>query len=159
LFQQPVWPDFAGDAAGHPAGNVAGQVLNSEFAARLQTLLAEAPPSTLFDRRFRDFVDKQHTGWPGRFSDVLRLREMSGDTVLCARAAIVREIEDCGDSITVRFAAVRTTVPKFLRACLDRVLDNTPFTIHEIPGLMTVDGKVEFVKPFVANGLLSIVRL
>jgi hypothetical protein len=151
LFRQPVPREFATEED--------KRAFDADFIARLQTLLAETPASTLIEGRFREFVDKQWAGWPGRFSDTLRLQEITGDSVLCARSAIVRRIEDHGSSVEVHFAGTRTTVPLFLRPCLDRILDNTPFAVRDIPGLMTVAGKVEFVRPFVANGLLSVVTI
>jgi hypothetical protein len=151
FFEQPAPREFATEEA--------KRAFDAEFCGRLQALLAEIPASALIERRFREFVDRQGTGWPGRFSDTLRLAEINSATILCSRSSIVRRIEDRGDSVEVQFAGTRTTVAKFLRPCLDRILDDTPFTIRDLPGLMTEAGKVEFVRPFVANGLLSIVRI
>jgi len=66
---------------------------------------------------------------------------------------------DCGNSLEVHFAGTRTTVPKFLQACLDQALSDHPFAVGELQGMMTPAGKVGFVTPFVAVGLLSIVRI
>ena len=79
------------------------------------------------ERRFSQFVDTQRLGWPGRLTDILHLREITDDTVLCARATMNRRIEDCGSSLVVQTAGHRITVPGFLRQCLDRMLDDTAY--------------------------------
>ena len=58
-----------------------------------------------------------------------------------------------------RFAGSRLSVPAFLRTSLDRMLDGTPFTVQGLPGMMTADGKVNFVRPFLTDGLLTIVSI
>jgi len=151
LFQQPVPQEFATEEA--------REAFDRDFAGRLGILFAEMPASALVERGRREFIDTQRSGWRGRFADTLRLQELTGDTVLCSRYEILRRIEDHGDSLEVQFAGNRTTVPTFLKDCLDRVLNDAPFTIREIPGLLTMAGKVDFVRPFVANGLLSIIRI
>ena len=151
LFQDPV--PLAVE------GSPARQEFEAEFTRRLEAMLTGTPVATLVGRRMRHIVDNQPRGWPGRLVDVLGVREITGDSVLCARPTIIRSIEDSGNSLDVHFAGNKITVPGFLRGCVDRMLGNTPFTVGDLEGLLTTEGKVELVRPFVTYGLLSIVRV
>ena len=150
-FQQPVPPDFAGLEA--------RRLFEAEFAGRLRDLIAETLPAELIERRFRALVETQSKGWPGRFSDLSRLQEITRDTVVCARSGIVHWVEDDGKVLNLRFAGSQVVLPRFLKACLDRILGDTPFAIRDLPGMVSDPGKVELVRKFVKSGFLAIVKI
>jgi hypothetical protein len=151
LFQDPAPALF--EAPG------ARQAFNDEFAARVGALMSRNNAGALMEGAASDLVESQLTAWPGRFSDTLRVAEITAASVLRARPEIIRGTQDLDSIIEVRFAGSRLSVPAFLRTSLDRMLDGTPFTVQELPGMMTADGKVNFVRPFLTDGLLTIVSI
>jgi lysine-specific demethylase/histidyl-hydroxylase NO66 len=151
-FQQPVPPKFA--------GREARRLFEAEFARNLRDLVMEATLSDqLIERRFLSLVEMQSKGWTGRFTDLLRLEKMTADTVVCARAGIVRAIEDDGKFLNVSFAGNQIRVPKFLKSCLDRILGDTPFAIREMQGMASDPDRLELARKFVRTGFLAIVRI
>jgi lysine-specific demethylase/histidyl-hydroxylase NO66 len=151
-FQQPVPPKFA--------GREARRLFEAEFARNLRDLVMEATLSDqLIERRFLSLVETQSKGWTGRFTDLLRLEKMTADTVVCARAGIVRAIEDDGKFLNVSFAGNQIRVPKFLKSCLDRILGDTPFAIREMQGMASDPDRLELARKFVRTGFLAIVRI
>jgi ribosomal protein L16 Arg81 hydroxylase len=148
-FQQPVPPEFAGQAA--------RQLFEAEFVQRLRDLITERLPCQLIERRFQSLLETQSKGWAGRFSDLSRIEEMTADTVVCARSGIVHAVEDDGKFLNVRFADSRISLPKFLKQCLDRILSDTPFAIREMQGMASDLDKVELARKFVRKGFLAIV--
>ena len=150
-FQQPVPPLLA--------GRKARQLFESEFVERLRDLITESLPPQLIERRFYSLVETQSKGWAGRFSDLSRMHEMSADTVVRARAGIVRVVEDEGKFLNVRFAERQVRVPKLLKSCLERILGDSPFAVREMQGMASDPDKLELARKFVRAGFLAIVGI
>jgi hypothetical protein len=151
-FQESVPPKLAGPEA--------RGLFEARFVENLRDLVMEATlPGQLIERRFQSLVESQSNGWAGRFSDVSRMEEMTAETVVCARAGIVRAIEDDGKFLTVRFSENRIQLPKFLKSCLDRILGDAPFAIGEMQGMASDPDKLELARKFVRTGLLAIVKI
>jgi ribosomal protein L16 Arg81 hydroxylase len=131
----------------------------AEFTRHLQELLAKTSVAQLVERRFNRLVDMQPRGWPGRFHDVLSLPRITPATVVRKRPEVLYLVELDGRSLIARFAGKHVTLPAFLRPSLDRILQDAPFAIGDLPGLITDTGKVDLIRPFVETGLLSIVQL
>jgi len=131
----------------------------AEFLGRLQRLVAEVPPSALIERRLGTLVAKQAKGWQGRLTDLLLIDEVTLDTVVCVRSEIITAVERHGSAFHLVFAGNSVVIPGFLRPCLDRILSGKPFSIRELEGLLTDEGRIGFVRPFLSSGLLTIVKL
>lgn len=152
-------PDFQIPVPYGAASQGAKESFGREFLRRLLGMTGETTVEGLASRRIRALADRQSTGWPGRFHDLLYLDEMRGDTTIAARPGIVIDFEEDEKSLHVRFGGKQVTVPRFLKGSLQRVLDGRAVTIREIPGLMAEQGKVDFARPLVQSGLVSIVKL
>jgi hypothetical protein len=150
-FQTPQPPLFAGATA--------SQDFESDFRARLQTLLAEMKPSELTDLRRDDLLLNQMQGWPGRFSDLRLFHLMTPNTVVCRRPGILTAVKADGKFLNVEIADRQVAIPVFMRDELQRVLADSSFTIDEIGGMITSSGKVRFIAEFVKAGLLRIVSI
>jgi hypothetical protein len=127
-----------------------------EYLQQLHALIDSTQLEILANRRFRSFVDRQSAGWPGRFSDLLRIDNMTLDTRLVLREGILTETEEREGAIYLRFAGNCITVPLFLKPSLEWVLRGPAFAVREITGLISNEMKVDFVKPLVAAGILRI---
>jgi ribosomal protein L16 Arg81 hydroxylase len=150
-FQEPLPPDFF-DSRSRAA-------FERKFPEQLCGLMASLSPADLVERRFRALVNQESTGWPGRFLDLLRLQEMTPETVVCARTGIVRSVELVASSVNVNFAGVKLSVPAFLRPAVDQIVGEAPFPIRRLPGLLPDAQKVELARRFVRAGLLGIVEI
>lgn len=150
-FQYPVPPRFASAVIKRSA--------QQRFAGNLQALVSETPCKTLIDRQLHSLALKQGTGWPNRLFEMLYAPELNLDSVVCARPEAMTITEDQGKFLGVTFGAGKTSFPRFLKPCLDRILDPSPFAIRELQGLLSDTGKVHLVKTLVVSGLLSIMKL
>jgi mannose-6-phosphate isomerase-like protein (cupin superfamily) len=152
-------PDFQTIVPDRAASRGEKETFEKEFSRRLLRLIEETSGEMLAGRCARARVDGQSTGWPGRFRDLLRLDEMTGESIIAARTGIVTLFEEDEKNVHVSFAGKHLTVPKFLKLSLERILEGSPVAIREIPGLIPPQGKVEFTRPLVESGLVSIVKL
>jgi hypothetical protein len=150
-FQSPI-PHLA-------LGAATREGFEEEFLRNLTALLSTATVSAMIDRRYRKLVDSQVRGWPGRFTDILRYAELKADSTVCARKDIVYAIAEKGKDLQVEFSGRRVGVPWYLKSCLPRILDGSPFVIADLKGMLSADGKVEFIKSFVRAGLMSILKI
>jgi hypothetical protein len=135
------------------------QAFEEAFQCQLQSLISRTAPSQLLERRFRSLVDNQGRGWPGRFSDIRLLRDISPETVVCMRTGILAHVRREGKSLIVAFARKKLEVPAFLEGGLDKVISGNAFAVDEIEGCIGSSGKVKFVAAFVRAGLLQIVSI
>jgi hypothetical protein len=152
-------PDFQTLVPHGAARQSLKEAFGEEFFRRLREMTGDSMIETLASRRLRAAADRQGKGWPGRLHDLLRLDEMTGDTIIVARSGIVIYFEEDEKSVHVHFGGKQVTVPKFLKSSLARVLDGNPVAVREIPGLIPEQGKVDFARPFVESGLVSLVKL
>ena len=150
-FQRPMPPRFADEGT--------KQAFEEAFQCQLQSLISRTAPSQLLERRFRSLVDNQGRGWPGRFSDIRLLRDISPETVVCMRTGILAHVRREGKSLIVAFARKKLEVPAFLEGGLDKVISGNAFAVDEIEGCIGSSGKVKFVAAFVRAGLLQIVSI
>src|SRR6266700_536070 len=112
-------------------------VFQDEFLRRLQALVEETSLDTLAGRRFRALADGQAQAWPGRFSDLLRIDQMTPDTILKARPGVITCLEDDGQSLRIHFAGNCLTVLGFLGGALKRAISGAPLSIRHIEGMMS----------------------
>jgi cupin superfamily protein len=152
-------PDFQMLVPRQAASRGVKEAFEEEFFCRLRRMIGETPVETLAGQCARAQADSQSKGWPGRFHDLLRMNEMTEKTIIAARPGIITLFEEDEKNVRVNFAGKHVMVPKFLKLSLERVLEGDPVTIREIPGLLAPQGKVEFAKPLVESGLVSIVKL
>jgi ribosomal protein L16 Arg81 hydroxylase len=152
-------PEFQRPAPPASASMERKRQFEAAFSRNVCELLAATDVSTLLENRFHALVENQNHGWRGRFLDVLRLPEITPNTVLCVRPEIITRVENRGPKLVLHFAGQKIEVPQFLAGALERVREKVPFAITELPGMMTASGKVGFVRPFVQHGVLSIVKI
>lgn len=149
FFQKPLRGEFAGDEE--------RDAFEAGFRASVERLLREQGPARLLHDRRNRLILEQPSGWPGRFLDTLQLNGgMTSTTVLCSRPGMGRRIEVRQEHLEVIYSGNTTCVPRFLSATLDRMLSDVPFAIGELPGMLTPEGRISFVRPFVEGGLLTI---
>jgi len=149
-FQQPVGAVFG------PLYGVG--LTETEFTGRLNALMLEAPMHALLERRRIESIRNQAPGWDGRLIDVLELRGMSLETVVCRRADLTVRTVTLGSSVAVHFAGRTLTVPLFLQPVVQKLLGSNPVTIRDLKGLISDEGRLEIAKDFVRAGLLTIIR-
>jgi ribosomal protein L16 Arg81 hydroxylase len=150
-FQQPLLPTRYADGS--------MDRFDANFRAKLTALIDETAVGTLLDRRIEELGKNQERGWPGRFSDLVHLKDISLNTTVRRRTGILFTVRERSGFIDLNFASRSISVPSFLRACLDRVLGEAPFSIGELQGLISDRGRLDLVVSFVRIGLLEIVGL
>ena len=89
-------------------------------------------------------------------ADLLRLTELSAESVVVRRPGLDCVIDRQQSGIKVRFGVHEVGVPAYLESSLNQILQPRPFAIGDLPGIMTIQGKIELIRQFVRTGFLRI---
>jgi hypothetical protein len=150
-FQAPVCSEGRGAA-------ISGES-RSDFWLKFQRFLAEDRSQSLLSRRLQKLAMAQGRALPDRLSDLHRIHKITLDTIVAARSGLSVKIEEDGKSLRVILGNKLVVVGSFLRGAVERLLDESPLAIRDIPGMIPEQGKIAFVHPFIEEGFVSILRV
>ena len=128
----------------------------SEFARELAALVDAMDVGELMRKRRDIFVDGQLRERRGQFGDLLRLFELSATSVVVRRTGLDCVVDRQDSGSTVRFGVHEVGVPPYLESALSLILQERPFVVGKLPGLMNDLGKIELIRQFVWTGFLRI---
>jgi hypothetical protein len=124
------------------------------FLKQLDQLIAQTDFSSI---QHANFTKEQRPDVRGLFSDVLKTRLLTADSLVCRRPFLNYSIERDDEWIILRFEGEEIVLPLFLESSMVKMLGTTPFKVREIEGVTTEAGKLAIVKRFVALGFLTII--
>jgi ribosomal protein L16 Arg81 hydroxylase len=125
------------------------------FRAQLQALLERWDFAALLERAQAAATEDQLAAAEGRVTDALRVDGIGLDTVL-ARRAVEYQLERDGQVIRVKFAGRELAVPSLLAPALETLLQDQPFAVRDLKGLLTPARKIALAQQAVRAGLLTI---
>ncbi len=128
------------------------QAFETQFAALQQ----EIGMQTLLDRQTDAFVGDQLRDRQGQFSDLMQMSQLTTASVLSRRTSVSYVVKDREQQISVCFGEHEITIPPLLKSALPTILQNEPFAIGDIKGLITDQGKIDLITEFVRTGFLKI---
>lgn len=126
------------------------------FASEIAALVEQMDVDQLMQNRSANFVDGQLREREGLFADLLHLTDLTADSVVVRRTGLDAIIDRQQSEIKVRFGVHEVGVPSYLESSLSQILQPQPFAIGELPGMMTMQGKIDLIRQFVRTGLLRI---
>lgn len=148
---------FFRQALPHPASTPEERrTFEDGFARELEALMAEVPVSGLMAQRRARFVGEQLREREGQFADLLRLQELGPESVLVKRPGLDYVLDHQHDEIRLRFGVHAVSVPTFLRAAMDVIIQGRPFRVRALPGLMTEQVRKDLIRELVITGFLRI---
>jgi hypothetical protein len=89
----------------------------------------------------------------------MRLADLNLGSRVARRKSVSPVVVVEGSLIKVQYAKRTLEFPGFLRSSLEIMLEDRPFAIHEIRGLINDAGKVELARKMIQEGVLEIVDL
>lgn len=129
------------------------------FLARLQGLLAAVDVDTLLAQSAEQQVDDPRLGQTGRFRDVLQVEQLTLATIVRRRPQLAYTLVRSAQQITVKFGPSALSIPSLLASALPLLLQDQPFAVHDLQGLLTAGQKIALVRQFVQAGFLTIESL
>ncbi len=126
------------------------------FDKKFHDLLQTFDIETLLDQQSAGFAAQRLQDHQGRFNDLLLVDQLSIRSVVRKRPIIDYQITRDDRHIAVAFDDHKITVPLYLESALQTMLQDAPFKIGDLQGLLSDQGKVELVEQFITNGFLRI---
>lgn len=127
-----------------------------EFSQRLQALTGSVAIDTLLDRRRADFRNRRLVHREARFADLILLDQLSLNSVVSRRKLVDYRVEPGAENLIIKCAQEELTLPRFMAETLDSLLQDRPYAVRDLKGLISAAGKLELVRKFVRAGLLKI---
>src|SRR5262249_12115693 len=121
----------------------------------LDSLLAVVNTSALLNNEQIIFAGEQLVNHTGRFIDLLRVGELTPDSVLVKRD-IEFLVEAKNDNLILKFGRQELSFSHILGPALKSLLTDKPFAIRDIGGLIPESGKLQLAGDLVRTGFLTI---
>lgn len=126
------------------------------FTQHFQRLWEKTGATTLLESRRRSFVAKRLVDQRARLSDLLQSDQLNLDSVVVRRPGVDFIVERNQRGAIIQFGIQKMIIERPFIASFDRFLDDRPFAVREIEGLLTEKGKIELTSRFVRAGWLTI---
>lgn len=124
------------------------------FKQKLHELLDKIPPEKLLDKQGEHFVTRQTLDFGGLLKTGLQLELLNDDSVVCKKNGFDYIVKTAGKETRIHFGDRRLTIPAFVDKAI--FLQDQPFKVKEVKGLLTAEGKLAIVKELIEGGLLEI---
>ncbi len=126
----------------------------STFNEKLNELLTKHPVEELIKKQEASFREQQNIDLKGRLSDAIAIEQISAETTICRRRGFTYNVETDAQSTIITFGKNKIVLPKFVG--IELFLQDEPFKVNEIKGLLTEENKIALVKSQIKAGYLKI---
>lgn len=133
------------------------QGLAEEFAATLRHFAESASFERTLDVVSRSWEDTPYQAGflaDGHFEQLVRLGELSAESVIRRRAGLTCRVEPSGDGVAIAFAGSRIQMPASARPALEHICDHQQFRAGDLPGRLDEPSKLVLIRRLVREGLL-----
>lgn len=127
-----------------------------EFENKLKVLISKTDAKILLERNHEKFVENHLIDRKDYFTNLLQVDEINLDTKVSRRTDIEYLIEKNEQEVCIKFGVEKMLLPHFALSSLELFLQDKPFAVREIHGLISDSGKLDLVKKFVKAGFLKI---
>jgi ribosomal protein L16 Arg81 hydroxylase len=124
------------------------------FKQKLHELLDKISPEKLLNKQDEHFVARQTLDFGGLLTTGLQLELLNEDSVVCKKKGFDCIIKTIGKETGIYFGDRQLTIPAFVDKAI--FLQDLPFKVKEVRGLLTAEGKLAIVKQLVEGGFLEI---
>lgn len=126
------------------------------FAEKLAALIEKYGVETLLQKQDDQFIAKQGIDLTGRLTDALALEKLNKNSLVAKRKDIAFGFAKTPEGITLSFGEQAITIPKIIDPVL--FLEDKPFKVAEVRGLITDEGRLQLVRRLVEAGFLQIIE-
>lgn len=124
------------------------------FSEKLNELLGKHSVEELIQTQETAFIERQSIDLTGRLLDAIAVEQISTQTTVCRRSGLTYDVDADAKSTIIAFGKKKIVLPKFVDKEL--FLQDAPFKVKEIKGLLTEENKLTLVRSMVQNGYLKI---
>ncbi|MET0394539.1 MAG: cupin domain-containing protein [Chitinophagaceae bacterium] len=124
------------------------------FKQKLHSLVDKISPKRLLDKQSEHFATRQTLDFGRLLITGLQTELLRADTVVARKQGFDYVIKTAGNDTNIHFGTQRLTIPPFVDKAI--FLQDQPFKIKDVKGLLTAEGKVAIVKELIAGGWLEI---
>jgi len=124
------------------------------FSRKLYELLEKTTVQKLLEMQHEDFVANQIIDFRGSLLNLLQLESLNLNSVVERRKGFTYLTKNTGAEFSISFGGSMLKIPGFIDK--DIFLQDKPFEVNEITGLVTNQGKLTIVREFVEAGFLQI---
>jgi ribosomal protein L16 Arg81 hydroxylase len=132
----------------------ARQELSAQFAEMLGRVTRSASFERTLDTVVRSRLQTPHYPADGHFAQLVRLGEISPDTVVRRREGLTPFVEHGTNGSVILFAASSVGGPSAMGPALEHIRDHGCFRVRDLPGALDDNSKVILVRRLVRDGLL-----
>lgn len=140
-------------------GEARRQQFKQDFLKQTQALMERLDIDKLLERRKDLYAANKPSEDRNRFKDSISLNKLNLDSVLSKRENILFKLDHEDDNIFVKFYGKKLEFPRFTEPSLQTVLSQTTFSVKDIGGLITDEGKIDLASKFIQEGFLTIDHL
>lgn len=124
------------------------------FANKIQQLIEKINIDDLLSLQQTDFIQNQILNFKGLLLNSLALEKLNINSIVSKRTGFSYQIKDLPTETLITFGKQKLRVPSFVNKEL--LLQNSPFQIKDLVGLITDKGKVALISSFIKAGFLQI---
>lgn len=136
------------------ASEEAKKQYTATFKQKLHELLDKISPETLLNKQAEHFAARQTLDFSGLLTTSLQLELLNEDAVVCKKKGFDYVVKTVGKETRIHFGNQRLAIPAFVDKAI--FLQDQPFKVKEIKGLLTGEGKLAIAKELIAGGWLEI---
>lgn len=128
---------------------------SAEFFKKSRELLENLEKEKLFKKQYEEFVHDQFIDYTQHFTDLISIDQINLETTVRKRN-LSYLIKHRDKEVILQFGKQELTFPKFLLATLQQCVQDEPFQIKSLKGLINNAGKIEIVKNLLKIGFLKV---
>ncbi|HEY9000089.1 MAG TPA: cupin domain-containing protein [Mucilaginibacter sp.] len=129
----------------------------NQFKEKLSELIATIKPEQLLEKQKNDFAKDQLLNFQGRLINSLQLENITSETVVSRLNGFTTIEENVQNAWVIRFGEQKVKIPAFVEK--DIFMQDQPFRIGQIKGLVTDQGRLDIARRLIEAGFLKIERL
>ena len=130
-----------------------------EFLKLTEYLIDNLDLDEILERKFDQYIDSKRSEDKNRFLDSIQINKLNLDSILSKRENILYKIDRDESNIYFKFYGKKLEFPRFTEFSINSLLQPKSFTVKDIGGLITDEGKIDLATKFIQEGFLSIEKI
>lgn len=132
------------------------QAFCEQFQVLSQSLISKTKTEELVEKKYEVFRCDRKSEDEGRFRDLLRLPQLTLESIVARRPTILFKVETDATQVYVQFYQKKLTFPRFLEPSLNDLIQHPSLAVKEIGGLINDAGRLSLAKTLIQAGFLTI---
>ncbi len=125
-----------------------------KFQERLNELIERISPAALLEKQKAHFAKDQLLNYEGNLINALALENISLETIVSRSSGFTMVQGNLQTALIIQFGEQKLKIPAFIEK--DILMQNSPFKIGEIKGLISDQGKLDIARQLIEAGFLKI---